>query len=316
MKTLSIGTTFSGIGAPEQALQNIGIEHSVEWSCDIDKRSRDTYAKNFNCKETYEDIRNIDLNKLSHVDLYVFGFPCQSFSVAGKGLGMKDDRGLLIYNSVDILKKIRPKFFIAENVKGLINHDGGNTFKVILSLLENCGYKVSYKVLNSIEFGIPCNRQRIYLVGVRNDLSFEYLFPEGPAIPIHFKNFLDSDIEEKYFLDQQRAQKILEICKDSILGFEYKKDFGEIKGANKMSFFGGKIRYSGIMWCQNCVDIHGVLLPDGRMRKLTPRECANLQGFPKSFVLNDKDYIHYKQFGNTMTVNVIEAIIKNLIKIK
>jgi DNA (cytosine-5)-methyltransferase 1 len=188
---MKVGTFFSGVGSPEQALKNLNINHSIEFACDIDKYARQTYLKNFNCKNFYEDITNLNMNNLSYVDLLVFGFPCQAFSVAGKRKGFEDTRGTLFYDALRYLKVHKPRFFIAENVKGLLFHDSGKTFQIIVDCLaktvnyqysiipfDNLGYHIHYKVLNTKDFGIPQNRERIFIVGIRDDSDNNFSFPK------------------------------------------------------------------------------------------------------------------------------------------
>ena len=169
---MKVGTFFSGIGSPEQALLNLDVNHEIEFACDIDKYARETYLKNFDCKNMYEDITALDMKNLSYVDLLVFGFPCQAFSMAGKRGGFEDTRGTLFYDALRYLKEHKPRYFIAENVKGLLSHDSGKTFQTIIDCLalttntqmslmpfDNLGYHIYHKVLNTKDFGIPQNRE-------------------------------------------------------------------------------------------------------------------------------------------------------------
>ena len=132
---IKIGTFFSGIGSPEQALLNLDVEHEVTFACEIDKYARETYLKNFNPKNMYEDITKLDMKDLDPVDLLVFGFPCQAFSLAGRRGGFDDTRGTLFYDALRYLREHKPRYFIGENVKGLLSHDNGKTFRTILVII-------------------------------------------------------------------------------------------------------------------------------------------------------------------------------------
>ena len=220
---IKVGTDFSGVGAPEQALKELGIEHDVLFSCEKDKYARTTYLANHLCKIMYEDITTRDNNKAPEVDLYCFGFPCQAFSISGKRKGFDDIRGTLFFNAADYIQKKRPKVFIAENVKGLLSHDKpkgskakhGRTFSTIINLLaktingqtlipfyeDNLGYNIFYKVLNSKHFGVPQNRERIFIIGFRDDVT--YNFPKGFPLEKRLKDILESDVDEKYFLSEK-----------------------------------------------------------------------------------------------------------------
>ena len=168
--SLRVGTAFSGIGAPEWALKQLGIEHTNEFMVEIDKNARKTYLANFTPKQTYEDITKINYNTLNDIDIFFFGSPCQSFSMQGKRRGLEDTRGTLVYNGLQIIKAKNPKYFIYENVKGMLTHDQGNTFNVIKAAFEELNYTIQYKVLNAKNYGSPQNRERLFIVGIRKTL--------------------------------------------------------------------------------------------------------------------------------------------------
>lgn len=218
---IKVGTFFSGVGSPEQALVNLGIEHEIEFACDIDKYARQTYLKNFDCKNMYDDITSLNMKDLSSVDLLVFGFPCQAFSMAGKRGGFDDTRGTLFYDALRYLQEHRPRYFIAENVKGLISHDNRKTFRTILDCLsktenyqfqlspfDNLGYHVHYKVLNTKDFGVPQNRERIFIVGIRDDEDNNFTFPKPFYLENKLKDLLENDVDDKYYLSNKAVLKI------------------------------------------------------------------------------------------------------------
>ena len=203
---MKVGTFFSGIGSPEQALLNLEIQHEIEFACDIDKYARETYLKNFDCKNMYNDITALDMKDLSYVDLLVFGFPCQAFSMAGKRGGFEDTRGTLFYDALRYLKEHKPRYFIAENVKGLLSHNSGRTFQTIIDCLastintqmtlmpfDNLGYHIHYKVLNTKDFGIPQNRERIFIVGIRDDSDNNFRFPKEIPLKLKLKDILQDN---------------------------------------------------------------------------------------------------------------------------
>lgn len=311
MEILKVGTTFSGIGSPEQALKNLKIPHVVKWACDIDKNCKETYFNNHTCEKWYDDISKIDLDNLEHVDLYVFGFPCQDLSTAGNQNLIKG-RSMLVTYSLDIIDKLLPKYILFENVKGLLNKKFSDFYQMILMrIIKN--YKFQLLKLNSKDFGIPHNRERVFGIGIRKDIDEDITF-KFEHKKSHFKYFLEDEVNCKYFVSDSRRDNIINTALNKQVDFSLKEDFGEVKQANKNGLFGDKkIRYSGNIFCQNLIDRHGFIYPDMKIIRLfTPRECARLQGFPDTFIIPDKDRIAFKQFGNTITVNVLEQIFKNL----
>jgi DNA (cytosine-5)-methyltransferase 1 len=188
MKELRIGTACSGIGSPEQAIKNLGINHSVEFAIEIDKYARETYQANHECKIMYNDITQINPKELPDIDLFVAGFPCQAFSIAGKREGFNDVRGTIFFNILEILKEKQPEVFILENVKGLLNHYSGNTFDVIIKNLvksvngtellfkepDTLGYDVWYKVLNAKDSVYHRIEKEFLLLDLRIILSFGF----------------------------------------------------------------------------------------------------------------------------------------------
>ena len=218
---MKVGTFFSGIGSPEQALLNLGIPHEIEFACDIDKYARETYLKNFKCNNMYNDITALNMKDLSYVDLLVFGFPCQAFSIAGKRGGFEDTRGTLFYDALRYLKEHKPRYFIAENVKGLLSHDSGRTFQTIIDCLastintqmtlmpfDNLGYHIHYKVLNTKDFGIPQNRERIFIVGIRDDADNNFRFPKEINLTNKLKDILQNNVDKKYYLSDKAIKRI------------------------------------------------------------------------------------------------------------
>ena len=356
---MKVGTFFSGVGSPEQALKNLGIKHEVEFACDIDKYAKQTYLKNFKPKLFATDITALDMKDLPYVDLLVFGFPCQAFSMAGKRQGFEDTRGTLFYDALRYLKEHRPRYFIAENVKGLLSHDNGKTFQTIIDCLakttnyqmslmpfDNLDYHIHYKVLNTKDFGIPQNRERIFIIGIRDDEDNNFNFPKEIPLELKLKDILQDNTNSKYYLSEEQQQRLLDrtdvdiknVDEPTCLDVYNKKlvkdpsicltephhnnlrlvesiaDYRSVNAVNKKHpMYGRYNKTPNISSCLNSVDLMGVQYKS-RIRRLTPIECERLQGFPDNFTEGVSDSQRYKQMGNTITVNVIELIIKNLIK--
>jgi len=416
---MKVGTFFSGIGSPEQALLNLGIKHDIEFACDIDKYARQTYLKNFDCKKMYEDITTLNMKDLSYVDLLVFGFPCQAFSMAGKRGGFEDTRGTLFYDALRYLKEHKPRYFIAENVKGLISHDSGKTFQTIIDCLaltvntqmtlmpfDNLGYHIHYKVLNTKDYGIPQNRERIFIVGIRDDADNNFRFPKEMLLNLELKDILQDNpnyaksglyqpyprnykelgfkrkeqlelrkdnvsntittsndqiikIDDKYYLSDKALDKIKihnnksnkkasifpnqQYIKTHSLyprsgnpkkggtghlsksdGTSYCLDTGNMQAIEWVADYrydeGLRIRKNNIIPCLNSsmsinesLSASGTLIKQNKIRRLTPIECERLQGFPDNHTEGVSDTQRYKQCGNSITVNVMEAILKNLL---
>jgi len=465
---ITVGTDFSGIGAPEQALKELGIEHKVLFSCDKDKYARQTYLANHESEIMYEDVTTRDNKKAPEVDLYCFGFPCQAFSIAGNRKGFDEVRGTLFFNSADYIREKRPKVFIAENVKGLLSHDKpkgsksqyGKTFNTIIQLLaksvngqeplfpfeDNLGYHVYYKVLNSKHYDVPQNRERVFIIGFREETSFN--FPNSKTVTKRLSDILEPIVDEKYYLSDnminaisKRLGKYSSLDPDIAQTIHTKegvnavgnyitgevglqKDFKETSVAKSiqsrdykgMNNYGINIVITGeatpnsqagkiydpnglmptisagthgyalgyiqesaqkgnLIIIDNVIqlnssnefgnkpsqqnrvyDINGqeptmdtrsdqknVLVPYGnsqdqkinpingisqtlssghynqpkivftqRIRRLTPLECFRLQGFPDGFIKPCSDSQTYKQAGNSITINVLKAIFKNI----
>jgi len=351
---MKVGTFFSGVGSPEQALNNLGVKHEIEFACDIDKYAKQTYLKNFDCKQFYTDITKLDMKDLSYVDLLVFGFPCQAFSMAGKRGGFDDTRGTLFYDALRYLKEHRPRYFIAENVKGLLSHDNGKTFQTIIDCLasttntqmsimpfDNLGYHIYYKVLNTKNFGIPQNRERIFIVGIRDNEDNNFRFPKEIPLELNIKDILQKKINDKYYLSDKIIKKIkanidkewiadyrvdegLRIRKDNIspcLMARAREDISSTPIVHSLyprsskTGKGGTGHLSKKDGTSYCLDTgnNQAIEKHNNIRRLTPIECERLQGFPDNHTEGVSDTQRYKQMGNTITVNVIQEIIKNLI---
>jgi len=289
---LTVGTTFSGIGAPEQAFKNLGLLYKVKWACDINKHAKKTWLANHECDIFYEDVTKLNMGTLEYVDIYIFGFPCQSYSSNGGRAGLEDHRGKLIYNSLEILKVKQPKYFIAENVEGLLTHDNGKTFQIILKAMVSQGYKVYWKLLNSKHFGVPQSRKRVYIVGIHNTIIRNFSFDMYTDGIKNIKDILETNIPHEYLLNERG-----------------------IKHCMTTSFMSDRCYYDPMT--APCLRLNAdYFCFNGVYRHLTTIEMKRLQGFPDEFKMPVSINQQVKQLGNSMTVNVIQSVLNNLIGYK
>lgn len=289
---------FAGIGGIRLAFQQLGCENV--FSSELDAHARKMYEANFG-DEPFGDINDIAPKDIPDHNILLAGFPCQPFSIAGKGLGFEDTRGTLFFNIESILREKMPRAFLLENVKRLTSHDEGRTFRVIITKLRELGYKVYYKVLNSLDFGIPQKRERIYIVGFLEDVVFD--FPVGEGRYNALKDFLDDDslVEPSYFLSDDMKEKRFNALKKEPV---YPSIWHENIGGNISPLpYSCALRAGG---SYNYLVVNGV-------RRLTGREMLRLQGFPEDFIIN----LPYSKVrfvaGNSVTVPVVRAIGQNMI---
>ncbi|MBD3842909.1 MAG: DNA cytosine methyltransferase, partial [Campylobacterales bacterium] len=261
----------------------------------------------------------IDEKEIPPHDIILAGFPCQAFSIAGHRRGFEDTRGTLFFEVARIAAYHKPKVIFLENVKGFVNHDKGNTFKVIKQTLEDMGYKVFAKVLNAKDFGVPQNRERIYIVAFLNDTEFE--FPEPLKKEVKVGDILEKqEVSNKYYLSDTyvntlKKHKARHLEKGNGFGYQILKNDGI---ANTL-VVGGMGKERNLVYDNRLTDwtsktnIKGSINKD-YIRKLTPREWAKLQGFPDEFKIPVSDAQAYKQFGNSVCVPVVKHIAAEIIK--
>jgi DNA (cytosine-5)-methyltransferase 1 len=309
----------AGIGGGRLGLENLGME-CVAFS-EIDKKAEKTYRLFFGESEkNYGDLMKINTQELPDFDVMIAGFPCQTFSVVGQRKGMTDARGQVIYGLIKILKDKNIKYFILENVKGLVNHDKGNSLKVILKELDDAGYDVNYKVLNSVNYNTPQHRERVYFVGVRKDISVQgFQFPEPKQTP-DIKNYL-TDSDDKYVFDEK--QKAFYTFK-KYLSNKYNLGQHELNKLIKNDFEVIDTRQSDLRVYKGRTPTlrsgrHGILyVKNGKLRKLSGYECLLLQGFPEYYAKKTKGVVQdthiLAQAGNAMTVSTIEEVVRKLLK--
>lgn len=308
----------AGIGAGRLGLENVGL--SCVGFSEIDKYAENTYREFFGQKEkNHGDLMKINPNDLPSFDLMIAGFPCQSFSVIGQRKGMNDHRGQIIYGLIKIMKAKNLPYFILENVKGLVNHEGGKTLKIILEELDKAGYKVYHRVLNSLDYGVPQMRERIYFVGIRKDLinghSFEW--PKSVSPP-DVQDYLIDESEMEFNEKKRACETFLKY-----LNNKYNKGLFKIEKLLKEDYLVLDTRQSDLRLYRNKVPTlrtgrHGILyVRNGKFRRLSGFESLLLQGFPKHLSEKTKgkiaDVYLLSQAGNAMTVKVIEAIGKSLL---
>lgn len=316
MKKLKFIDFCAGIGGGRIGLTNNNLE-CVGFS-EIDSIPEKTYRTFFGeAEKNWGDLTKINPKELPDFDLLIGGFPCQTFSVIGKRAGFNDNRGLIIYSLIEILKQKNISYFILENVKGLTNHDKGNTLKEIVRSLENAGYDLEYKVLNSINYGVPQMRERIYFVGIKKGLKKKVFKWPKPFKKLTLKDCLKDDNSEILSTDDKTFQKYLNNKYNS-----GKYDINKILSKDYLVL---DTRQSDLRIYENKVPTlrtgrHGILyVKDGNFHKLSGYEALLLQGFPESLATKAKQSkINSNkllaQAGNAMTVNVIESICKELLE--
>lgn len=326
-KVLKSIDLFAGIGGIRLGFDKaFGEDIETVFVSEWDTNAQKTYSANFHDNFSIAgDITCIDAKNIPAFDICLAGFPCQAFSLAGARKGFEDDykgmcRGTLFLDVARICEEHKPKVIFCENVKGLVIHDKGRTFKVIVKTFEDLGYKVFYKVLNSKDFAVPQNRERIYIVAFRNDIqSDSFVFPK----PIDDTKVLadiieDKEVSVKYYLsttylETLRRHKARHAAKGNGFGYEI-RDLNGIAGAIVCGGMGRERNLIVDNRLTNFIpvtNIKGEVNREG-IRKMTPREWARLQGFPDNFKLILSDSNLYKQFGNSVTVPVIEAIAKQI----
>ncbi len=312
---------FAGIGGFRIAMQDLGGK--CLFSSEIDKYAKLTYDLNFG-EVPFGDITKIDENDIPDHDVLCAGFPCQAFSIAGKRKGFKDEtRGTLFFDIARILEAKRPKAFFLENVKGLISHDKGRTLKTILKVLrEDLDYYVPEpEILNAKDFGVPQNRERIFIVGYRKDLGIDdFDYPRSTKAKVTFADIKEENpVSVKYYLsttyqDTLRNHKERHKNKGNGFGYEIIKDH---QCANAI-VVGGMGRERNIVVDCRLTDFNPVTKIKGEVnrdgwRRMTPREWARLQGFPDKFIIKVSDAQAYKQFGNSVAIPAIRATAEKLL---
>ena len=420
MKKIKVGSDFSGVGAFDQALLRLGVDYETIFACDMDKYARQTFIHNYGEPKYYPlNVYDREIPKES-LDIYMTSPPCQAFSLAGKRLGKEDKRGILFFNSHEFIQVNKPRFFIFENVKGLLSDDGGRTFQEWVNMLggksvnglpvlfpyeDSVPYHLYWQVLNAKHHGVPQNRERVFLIGIRDDSDNKFQFPREEHLTKRLKDVLEQNVDEKYFLseklmlwiDRHREKRgssnkypLDENDIGAYMVARYGKNGAEdpyikIKSATLKGYEeateGDSINFSvpnsktrrgrvgkgvaqtldtacnqAVMVCsfgrseeekkrrrehfqktgkdsgtfkdkelilknQEYYDTllanpnpqkEGLISENYKIRRLTPRECFRLMDFPDTFKWPVSDSQAYKQAGNSIVVNVLYKILKNL----
>lgn len=343
---IKVGSDFSGVGAFNQALIRLGIPFKEIFACDMDKYARQTFIHNYGEPDYYPtNVYNREI-PAEPLDIYMTSPPCQAFSLAGKRLGKEDQRGILFFNSHEFIKVNKPRFFIFENVKGLLSDDNGNTFNEWVNLLggksvnglpvmfpyeDSVPYHLYWKVLNAKHHGVPQNRERVFLIGIRDDRDNVFRFPAEEYLKIKLKDVLQNEVHKNYYLSNEAIERICnskfnQEFKDEntdaigCLNAGYYKiqsdgNYIKVKSATSKGYEeaseGDSINFSvpsSEKRGQQAVFINN----NYRIRRLTPRECFRLMDFPDTFTWPVSDSQAYKQAGNSIVVNVLYKILKNL----
>ena len=292
-------STFSGIGGFELG---IGTEHECVGYSEIDKYATSIYQKHFPNHKNYGDITKINAEELPDFDLIVGGFPCQSFSIAGKRRGFEDTRGTMFFELARILKAKQPRLFVFENVKGLLSHDNGQTFRTIIATLDELGYDTQWQVLNSKNHGVPQNRERVFIVGRLRGTPRPKVFPfiqsdgetnaanqKYPSISAPVTTQGQLNLRGVYINQLNNPNH----SNDRVYGADgISPTLNTMQGGNRQPF---------------------ISLEEMKIRRLTPTECERLQGFPDGWTEGVSDTQRYKTLGNAVTVNVIHTIMSKLL---
>jgi DNA (cytosine-5)-methyltransferase 1 len=368
---LKVGSDFSGVGAFNQALMRLGINYQEVFACDMDKYVRQTFIHNYGEPSYFpENVYDREIPKES-LDIYMTSPPCQAFSLAGKRLGKEDERGILFFNSLEFIRVNKPRFFIFENVRGLLSHDkankkdkvgrtfqewidnlGGKSVNGIATMMpieESVPYHLHWKVLNAKKYGVPQNRERVFLVGIRDDHDNTFTWPSEEELTKRLKDVLEDDVDGKYFLSEKMLNHFdtkegvfsgmfkpmdsnsedTASCIPAVYGkmpitnTYIKIKSGTTKGYDEategdsinLSFPGSETRRVRVgKQVAQTLDTacNQATIDNYKIRRLTPRECFRLMDFPDTFTWPVSDSQAYKQAGNSIVVNVLYKIIKNL----
>lgn len=415
-----VGSDFSGVGAFDQALIRLGVDYKTIFACDMDKFARDTFIHNYGEPDYYPtNVYDREIPKQS-LDVYMTSPPCQAFSLAGKRLGKEDKRGILFFNSHEFIQVNKPRFFIFENVKGLLSDDGGKTFQEWVNMLggksvnglpvlfpyeESVPYHLYWQVLNAKHHGVPQNRERVFLVGIRDDADNKFQFPREEHLIKRLKDVLEQEVDSKYFLSEKLmswidshrekrgssnkypldendigacmvarygkngaedpyikvksatsrgyeeaqegdsinfsvpnsetrrgrvgkgvAQTLDTACNQAVMVCSFGRSDEEKKrrrehfkktGKDSGSFKDKELILKNQDYCDTLLanpnpQKEGLISENYKIRRLTPRECFRLMDFPDTFTWKVSDSQAYKQAGNSIVVNVLYKILKQL----
>lgn len=303
MGKLKVASLFCGCGGTDVGLLGnfdfLGKHYTqnpieIVYANDIDDNACAIFEKNFEIKPDNRDIRTIDSSEIPDIDILTGGFPCQSFSIVAqnpKRLGVKDDRGKLFFEMCRILRDKKPKCFIAENVKGILSANRKSAFPLIIKEFEDSGYNVTYRLLNSVNYGVPQKRERVIIVGIRKDLDKKFDFdvlPKEGCIPIStLDQVIETNVSDKYYFSQKAVDGMMK--KRAVMNKGRAQDVNQ--PCNTVGAHLAKVSL-------NSTD--PVLFENGKYRRFTPREVARIQSFPESFELVGTETAQYRALGNAI----------------
>jgi len=301
---------FAGIGGFHYALEAAG--HTVVYASEWDKDSAAVYTLNHGIVPA-GDITAIDVKDIPSHDIIAGGFPCQAFSNSGKQAGFSDPRGTLFFDIARIAEHHKPKILFLENVRNFETHDKGRTLQVVVKTLEDLGYNVHHRLYNASHFGLPQNRQRFFIVAVRKSFAEEpFIFPEETHEQVSLEDIILDAPDLTDPLVFSRADMVIDLSKEPKTQQNKPVRIGHVgKGGQGERVYSSKghaitlSAYGGGVGAKT-----GLYLINGQVRKLHPRECARVQGFPEEFILHEKKTIAWKQFGNSVPINVLKHIAK------
>ena len=312
-RLLSCASFFAGVGGIEKGFEMEGHFQTI-YANEINTRACVTFEMNFSTKVDCRDIYSVKNTEIPKFDVMLAGFPCQAFSIAGYRQGFNDEkgRGTLFFELIRIIRSKRPKVVFLENVKNLVAHDNGNTFRVILEYLTESGYFVKYQVLNAKDYGnIPQNRERIYIVAFKNKKSFQrFEFPRPIELTKKLSDTIDflKKVDERYYYTQKNClfyKKLMDTMHSSTTIYQWRRVYVRENKSSVCPTLTANMGTGG----------HNVPLIKTKygFRKLTPKECFNLQGFPDNYKLPIMANTHlYTQAGNSVVVSVITRIAENI----
>lgn len=312
---LTVASFFAGVGGIDLGFEKAGFK--TIYANEFDNYAADTFELNFNITVDRRDINVVAADEIPDFDVMLAGFPCQAFSIAGYRQGFNDEqgRGSLFFELVRILKVKKPRIAFFENVKNLVSHDNGNTFRVICSELDKLGYKYLFQVMNAADFGnVPQNRERIYIVAFRDKEDYaDFDLPKSIPLKTSIKDVIDFDskVDDKFYYTADKNKFFDELKQNmtkSDTTYQWRRVYVRENKSNLVPTLTANMGTGGH-------NVPLILTNTNEIRKLTPRECFNVQGFPKDYKLpNQSNGRLYKQAGNSVTVPVIERIAKNIAK--
>lgn len=297
---MRVASLFCGCGGLDLGFKNAGFD--IVWANDFDKYAIQTYNENFEKAACCADINSVNYDDIPEHDVLIGGFPCQPFSVMGAEKGFEDARGKLFFRVIDIIENQKkrghqPKVVVLENVRNLLTHNEGKTIARMKKMLEKMGYNVFISPINSADYGVPQKRNRVFLVCLKSGINYQ--FPKPKKLNKTLQDLLEDNVDDKYFLSERIKKTILRDVNGKFIA----KNDTDLKIARPLTATMAKMHRA----CQD-----NYVTQEKGLRRLTPRECARLQGFPDDFRIPVSDAQAYKQFGNAVTVTVSEAIAESI----